>query len=1068
MPKNPNIKKVLVIGSGPIVIGQAAEFDYAGTQACRSLKEEGMEVVLLNSNPATIMTDKDIADRVYIEPLTVEVVEQLIQKEKPDSVLPTLGGQAGLNLAMELEEKGFLKENNVRLIGTTAQTIKKAEDRQEFKDTMEKIGEPVAASLVVHDVQAGIDFTNKIGYPVVLRPAYTLGGSGGGIAYNEEELIEILSNGLRLSRVGEVLVERCIAGWKEIEYEVMRDSVGNCITVCNMENIDPVGVHTGDSIVVAPSQTLGDKEYQMLRTSALNIITELGITGGCNVQYALNPDSFEYCVIEVNPRVSRSSALASKATGYPIAKVAAKIALGYTLDEIPNAITGKTYASFEPMLDYCVVKIPRLPFDKFISAKRTLTTQMKATGEVMSICNNFEGALMKAIRSLEQHVDSLMSYDFSHLSKDELIEELHIVDDMRIWRIAEAIRQGISYDEIHEITKIDVWFIDKLAILVEMEQALQAKELDEDLLREAKRLEFPDYLVAKLAGKTEEEVKALRKQYDITAAYKMVDTCAAEFAATTPYYYSVYGGENEAVETNDRKKVLVLGSGPIRIGQGIEFDFCSVHCTWAFKKEGYETIIINNNPETVSTDFDIADKLYFEPLTPEDVENIVNIEHPDGAVVQFGGQTAIKLTEALLKMGVPILGTSAENVDAAEDRELFDEILEQCEIPRPKGHTVFTAEEAKKAANELGYPVLVRPSYVLGGQGMQIAISDEDVDEFIGIINRIAQEHPILVDKYLQGKEIEVDAVCDGTDILIPGIMEHIERAGVHSGDSISVYPAQSISQHAKDTIVEYTKRLARSLHVIGMINIQFIVCGEDVYVIEVNPRSSRTVPYISKVTGIPIVPLATKVMLDTTIRELGYEPGLQREADYIAIKMPVFSFEKIRGADIALGPEMKSTGECLGIAKTFNEALYKAFLGAGINLPKYKNMIITVKDEDKEDIVPIAQRFQALGYKIYATRNTAKALNENGVNAIRTNKIEQPSPNLMDLILGHKIDLVIDTPSQGVEHSKDGFVIRRNAIETGVNVLTSLDTATALVTSLENTDVKKLTLIDIATIDKR
>ena len=1068
MPKNPNIKKVLVIGSGPIVIGQAAEFDYAGTQACRSLKEEGMEVVLLNSNPATIMTDKDIADRVYIEPLTVEVVEQLIQKEKPDSVLPTLGGQAGLNLAMELEEKGFLKENNVRLIGTTAQTIKKAEDRQEFKDTMEKIGEPVAASLVVHDVQAGIDFTNKIGYPVVLRPAYTLGGSGGGIAYNEEELIEILSNGLRLSRVGEVLVERCIAGWKEIEYEVMRDSVGNCITVCNMENIDPVGVHTGDSIVVAPSQTLGDKEYQMLRTSALNIITEIGITGGCNVQYALNPDSFEYCVIEVNPRVSRSSALASKATGYPIAKVAAKIALGYTLDEIPNAITGKTYASFEPMLDYCVVKIPRLPFDKFISAKRTLTTQMKATGEVMSICNNFEGALMKAIRSLEQHVDSLMSYDFSHLSKDELIEELHIVDDMRIWRIAEAIRQGISYDEIHEITKIDVWFIDKLAILVEMEQALQAKELDEDLLREAKRLEFPDYLVAKLAGKTEEEVKALRKQYDITAAYKMVDTCAAEFAATTPYYYSVYGGENEAVETNDRKKVLVLGSGPIRIGQGIEFDFCSVHCTWAFKKEGYETIIINNNPETVSTDFDIADKLYFEPLTPEDVENIVNIEHPDGAVVQFGGQTAIKLTEALLKMGVPILGTSAENVDAAEDRELFDEILEQCEIPRPKGHTVFTAEEAKKAANELGYPVLVRPSYVLGGQGMQIAISDEDVDEFIGIINRIAQEHPILVDKYLQGKEIEVDAVCDGTDILIPGIMEHIERAGVHSGDSISVYPAQSISQHAKDTIVEYTKRLARSLHVIGMINIQFIVCGEDVYVIEVNPRSSRTVPYISKVTGIPIVPLATKVILGHTIRELGYEPGLQREADYIAIKMPVFSFEKIRGADIALGPEMKSTGECLGIAKTFNEALYKAFLGAGINLPKYKNMIITVKDEDKEDIVPIAQRFQALGYKIYATRNTAKALNENGVNAIRTNKIEQPSPNLMDLILGHKIDLVIDTPSQGVEHSKDGFVIRRNAIETGVNVLTSLDTATALVTSLENTDVKKLTLIDIATIDKR
>ena len=1068
MPKNPDIKKVLVIGSGPIVIGQAAEFDYAGTQACRSLKEEGIEVVLLNSNPATIMTDKDIADRVYIEPLTVEVVEQLILKEKPDSVLPTLGGQAGLNLAMELEEAGFLRENNVRLIGTTSQTIKKAEDRLEFKQTMEKIGEPIAASRVVENVEDGIEFTKIIGYPVVLRPAYTLGGSGGGIAHNYEELVEILENGLRLSRVGQVLVERCIAGWKEIEYEVMRDSAGNCITVCNMENIDPVGVHTGDSIVVAPSQTLGDKEYQMLRTSALNIISELNITGGCNVQYALNPESFEYCVIEVNPRVSRSSALASKATGYPIAKVAAKIALGYTLDEIKNAITGKTYASFEPMVDYCVVKIPRLPFDKFISAKRTLTTQMKATGEVMSICDNFEGALMKAIRSLEQHVDCLMSYDFTHLDDEELTRQLAVVDDRRIWVIAEALRRGFSYDKIHEITKIDKWFIDKLCILTEMETALKKQPLTAELLKEAKRIEFPDNVIARLTGKTEEEIKDMRYANGITAAYKMVDTCAAEFAAETPYYYSVFGSENEAIETNDRKKVLVLGSGPIRIGQGIEFDFCSVHCTWAFAKEGWETVIINNNPETVSTDFDIADKLYFEPLTPEDVENIVNIEHPDGAVVQFGGQTAIKLTEALLKMGVPILGTSAENVDAAEDRELFDEILEQCEIPRPKGHTVFTAEEAKKAANELGYPVLVRPSYVLGGQGMQIAISDEDVDEFIGIINRIAQEHPILVDKYLQGKEIEVDAVCDGTDILIPGIMEHIERAGVHSGDSISVYPAQSISQHAKDTIVEYTKRLARSLHVIGMINIQFIVCGEDVYVIEVNPRSSRTVPYISKVTGIPIVPLATKVILGHTIRELGYEPGLQREADYIAIKMPVFSFEKIRGADIALGPEMKSTGECLGIAKTFNEALYKAFLGAGINLPKYKNMIITVKDEDKEDIVPIAQRFQALGYKIYATRNTAKALNENGVNAIRTNKIEQPSPNLMDLILGHKIDLVIDTPSQGVEHSKDGFVIRRNAIETGVNVLTSLDTATALVTSLENTDVKKLTLIDIATIDKR
>ena len=948
MPRDNSIKKVLVIGSGPIVIGQAAEFDYAGTQACRSLKEEGIEVVLLNSNPATIMTDKDIADRVYIEPLTIEVVEQLIKKEKPDSVLPTLGGQAGLNLAMELEEAGFLKENNVRLIGTTSETIKKAEDRLEFKATMEKIGEPVAASLVVENVEDGLAFANKIGYPVVLRPAYTLGGSGGGIAHDSQQLVEILENGRRLSRVGQVLVERCIAGWKEIEYEVMRDGAGNCITVCNMENIDPVGVHTGDSIVVAPSQTLGDKEYQMLRTSALNIISELNITGGCNVQYALHPETFEYCVIEVNPRVSRSSALASKATGYPIAKVAAKIALGYNLDEIKNAITQKTYASFEPMLDYVVVKIPRLPFDKFISAKRTLTTQMKATGEVMSICNNFEGALMKAIRSLEQHVDSLMSYDFTDLTDDELIDQLKKVDDMRMWRIAEACRRGISYDLIHEITKVDEWFIDKFAIITEMETALKTQELTPELLAEAKRIEFPDNVIAQLTGKTEQEIHDMRHANGIVAAYKIVDTCAAEFAAETPYYYSVYGSENEVEQTKDKKKVLVLGSGPIRIGQGIEFDFCSVHCTWAFAKDGYETIIVNNNPETVSTDFDIADKLYFEPLTPEDVESIVDIEKPDGAVVQFGGQTAIKLTEALMKMGVPILGTSAENVDKAEDRGLFDEILEECEIPRPTGGTVFTAEEAKEVANRLGYPVLVRPSYVLGGQGMQIAINDNDIDEFIGIINRIAQDHPILVDKYLQGKEIEVDAVCDGTDILIPGIMEHIERAGIHSGDSISVYPAQSLTEGAKAKIAEYTRRLAKSLHVIGMINIQFIVCGEDdVYVIEVNPRSSRTVPYISKVTGIPIVPLATQVITGKKIKDLGYTPGLQPEADYVAVKMPVFSFEKIRGADISLGPEMKSTGECLGIAKTFDEALYKAFIGAGIKLPKHKNMIMSVRDVD-------------------------------------------------------------------------------------------------------------------------
>ncbi len=1063
MPKNPDVKKVMVIGSGPIVIGQAAEFDYAGTQACRSLKEEGIEVVLVNSNPATIMTDRDIADKVYIEPLTARVLEQIIERERPDSILPTLGGQAGLNLGMELEESGFLAAHNVRLLGTTAATIRKAEDRQEFKDTMEKIGEPCAASLVVENVEDGVAFTNTIGYPVVLRPAYTLGGSGGGIAHNQLELEEILENGLRLSRVGQVLVERCIAGWKEIEYEVMRDGAGNCITVCNMENIDPVGVHTGDSIVVAPSQTLSDKEYQMLRTSALNIISELNITGGCNVQFALHPTSFEYCVIEVNPRVSRSSALASKATGYPIAKVAAKIALGYTLDEIRNAITGKTYASFEPTLDYCVVKMPRLPFDKFITAKRTLTTQMKATGEVMSICTNFEGALMKAIRSLEQHVDCLRSYDFSALDEDALLRRMERVDDQRIYVIAEALRKGISYDTIYDITKIDRWFIDKLAVIVEMEHALQTQPLTVELLREAKRIEFPDNVIAGLTGKNEREIKEMRYANSIVAAFKMVDTCAAEFEASTPYYYSCYDGVNEAVETNPPKKVLVLGSGPIRIGQGIEFDYCSVHATWAFSKAGYETIIVNNNPETVSTDFDIADKLYFEPLTPEDVENIVNIEKPDGAVVQFGGQTAIKLTESLMKMGVPILGTKAEDVDAAEDRELFDRILEQTQIPRAAGGTVYTAEEAKAVANRLGYPVLVRPSYVLGGQGMQIALSDEEIEEFMEIINRIAQDHPILVDKYLQGKELEVDAVCDGTDILIPGIMEHIERTGVHSGDSISVYPAHTITDKVKETIAEYTRRLAKALHVKGLINIQFIAVGEEVFVIEVNPRSSRTVPYISKVTGIPIVDLATEVIIGKTIRELGYEPGLQKEADYVAVKMPVFSFEKIRGAEISLGPEMKSTGECLGIAKTFNEALYKAFLGAGIDLPRHRRMIITVKDADKGEAIEIGRRFEALGYTIYATRSTAKALNDAGVKAKKVNKIQQESPTVMDLILGHKIDLVIDTPTQGRDKSRDGFLIRRVSIETGVNCITALDTAKALATSLESRDDKPLSLVNIA-----
>ena len=1067
MPKREDVKKVMVIGSGPIVIGQAAEFDYAGTQACRSLKEEGVEVCLVNSNPATIMTDKDIADEVYIEPLTAKVLEKIIEKEKPDSILPTLGGQAGLNLGMELAESGFLEAHGVKLLGTTALTIKKAEDREMFKETMEKIGEPVAASDVVENVEDGVKFAEKIGFPVVLRPAYTLGGSGGGIAHNTAELRKILENGLRLSRVGQVLVERCISGWKEIEYEVMRDGAGNCITVCNMENLDPVGVHTGDSIVVAPSQTLSDKEYQMLRTAALNIIDELQITGGCNVQFALHPTSFEYCVIEVNPRVSRSSALASKATGYPIAKVAAKIALGFTLDEIKNAVTGKTYASFEPALDYCVVKFPRLPFDKFIHAKRTLTTQMKATGEVMSICTNFEGGLMKAIRSLEQHVDALDSYDFSHLSKEELFVRLTVVDDQRIWVIAEALRKGISRKTIHEITMVDEWFIDKIHNLVRMEEKLKKEPLTKELLEEAKRMEFPDSVISRWTGIPEEEVAKMRYDNGITARYKMVDTCAAEFEAQTPYFYSVYNTSDtdEAKErVTDRKKILVLGSGPIRIGQGIEFDYCSVHATWAFAREGYETIIINNNPETVSTDFDIADKLYFEPLTPEDVKNIVDIEHPDYAVVQFGGQTAIKLTMSLTKMGVPILGTDAKDVDAAEDREIFDEVLQKCEIKRAAGATVYTAEEAKEVAHRLGYPVLVRPSYVLGGQGMQIALSDEEIEQFMEVINRYTQEHPILVDKYLQGTETEVDAVCDGENILIPGIMEHIERSGVHSGDSISVYPSQSLSEHVKETIAEYTRRLARELHIVGLINVQFIAMGEEVYIIEANPRSSRTVPYISKVTGIPIVDLAAKCMLGYKLTDLGYQPGLQPEVGTIAIKMPVFSTEKIRGAEISVGPEMKSTGECLGISADFNEALYKAFLGSGVSLPKHKQMIITVKDADKGEIIDIARRYEKLGYIIYSTRRTAETLQENGVHARKVNRIGQESPTVMDLLLGHKIDLVIDTPTQGQDKNRDGFLIRRTAIETGVTTITSLDTAKALVSSLEHQEEEKdLSLIDVA-----
>lgn len=1057
------IKKVIVLGSGALKIGQAGEFDYSGSQALKALKEEGISTVLLNPNIATIQTSEGVADKVYFLPITPYFVEEVIKKEQPDGILLAFGGQTALNCGTELYTSGTLAKYGVKVLGTSVEAIMYTEDRDLFVKKLDEIAVKTPVSHAVGNLEDAVKAAYEIGFPVMIRSAYALGGMGSGICKDEAELRTLAESAFAYSP--QVLVEESLKGWKEIEFEVIRDKNDHCFTVVSMENVDPLGVHTGESIVVAPTCSLTDKELDLLKELSIKTIRHLGIVGECNIQYAFNSDTCDYRVIEVNARLSRSSALASKATGYPIAKVAAKIALGYTLDEIKNAITGKTYASFEPMLDYCVVKIPRLPFDKFITAKRTLTTQMKATGEVMSICTNFEGALMKAIRSLEQHVDSLMSYDFTGLSREELVKQLHVVDDRRIWVIAEALRRGMDYDVIHDITKIDKWFIDKLAILVEMEQKLKSESLTVELLKEAKRIEFPDKVIAELTGKTETEIHDMRYANGIVAAYKMVDTCAAEFEATTPYYYSVFGSENEAEETHPNKKVLVLGSGPIRIGQGIEFDYCSVHCTWAFAKEGWETVIVNNNPETVSTDFDIADKLYFEPLTPEDVEAIVKLEKPDGAVVQFGGQTAIKLTESLMKMGVKILGTKAEDVDAAEDRELFDEILEKTKIPRAAGGTVFTAEEAKEVANRLGYPVLVRPSYVLGGQGMKIAFNDDEIEEFIGIINRIAQDHPILVDKYLQGKEIEVDAVCDGTDILIPGIMEHIERTGVHSGDSISVYPAPTISAHVKETIVEYTKRLAQALHVIGLINIQFIAMNEEVYVIEVNPRSSRTVPYISKVTGIPIVDLATKVIIGNTIRGLGYEPGLAPTADYIAIKMPVFSFEKLRGAEISLGPEMKSTGECLGIAKTFNEALYKAFLGAGVTLPKYKQMIMTVKDADKPEAVGVAKRFEALGYKIYATRSTAKYLQEHGVNALRVNKITQESPNVMDLILGHKIDLVIDTPTQGNgDKTRDGFLIRRNAIETGVYCITAMDTANALARSLE-TAMDTLTPVDIAKV---
>lgn len=1068
MPKDPNIKKVLMLGSGPIVIGQAAEFDYAGTQACRALKEEGIEVVLVNSNPATIMTDKDIADHVYIEPMNIPSVTQVIEKERPDALLPNMGGQTGLNLAMALYENGTLEKYGVKLLGTSPASIHKAEDRQGFKDCMESIGQPCVTSKVVNTVEDAVAFANEIGYPVIVRPAYTLGGTGGGIAYDQASLEEISDRGLNLSRVHEVLIERCISGWKEIEFEVMRDGAGNVITICSMENIDPVGVHTGDSIVVAPTQTLANKEFQMLRSAALEIISALEIEGGCNVQFALNPDSFEYAVIEVNPRVSRSSALASKATGYPIAKVAAKVALGYTLDEIPNAVTGKTKACFEPTIDYVVLKIPRLPFDKFTTASRTLGTQMKATGEVMAIANSFEGAVMKAVRSLELNVRALKLDKLEKLYTDEIEDLLVQVTDERLFVVAEALRRGISPQKINHITKMDIWFLDGFQRIIDMENELERckGEPSADTLKRAKEMCFADSYIGTLCGMKQSQVKALREKYGIIPSFKMVDTCAAEFDAETPYYYSSYDGENEAVETTDRKKVLVLGSGPIRIGQGIEFDYCSVHSVWAFKRMGYETIIINNNPETVSTDFDVADKLYFEPLTAEDVQNVVEQEKPWGAVVQFGGQTAIKLAKALTDMGVRILGTSADGVDAAEDRERFDEILEKCGIPRAKGRTVFTTQEALQAANELGYPVLVRPSYVLGGQGMEIAYNDRNIEDFMRIINMTVQEHPILVDKYLMGRELEVDGVFDGEDILIPGIMEHVERAGVHSGDSIAVYPPINLEDKHRELILQHTKNMAKHLNVIGLINAQYILYNDDIYVIEVNPRSSRTIPYISKVTGVPIIDLATKVMLGQKLKDLGYGTGLYPEAKYFAVKAPVFSFEKLTDVDTGLGPEMKSTGEVLGLAETYPQALLKAFKGCGLRVPKRgSRIIVTVKDEDKPEMIGIARGFEDMGIEIYATSGTCDALTAAGIACKRVNRVSQAHPNILDMIQSGTVDLIINTPTKGRKHDSDGFHIRRSAVEHSVACVTAIDTARAILTVREQGRSEDLTPIDITKI---
>ena len=1067
MPLRSDLKKVMVIGSGPIVIGQAAEFDYAGTQACRALKEEGLEVVLVNSNPATIMTDKAMADKIYVEPLTLDVVKRVIEIEKPDSLLSTLGGQTGLTLSMQLAKEGFLEKHNVKLLGANPETIDKAEDRQSFKDTMEAIGEPVIPSKVVTTVEDAVDFAKTIGYPVIVRPAFTLGGSGGGIVDNEEDLREVALNGLRLSPITQVLIEKCISGWKEIEFEVIRDAKGNVITVCSMENFDPVGVHTGDSIVVAPAVTLSDKEYQMLRTASLNIISELKVEGGCNCQFALEPESMQYAVIEVNPRVSRSSALASKATGYPIAKVAAKIAIGYSLDEIVNAVTGKTYACFEPALDYIVVKFPKWPFDKFVYASRKLGTQMKATGEVMSIAPNFEAALMKAVRGAELKVDSLNMPMMLKASDEEIFGRIDPADDVRIFAVFEALKRGMSIAEIHEKTLIDEWFLGKLLNLVNLERALADGALTKEKYQQAKLWGYLDSTIERLSGGQQ-----VPEEWKHPYSYKMVDTCAGEFAAETPYFYSTTDAENEAAEfiaerDQGKKRVLVFGSGPIRIGQGIEFDYCSVHCVWALKEQGYEAVLCNNNPETVSTDFDTGDRLYFDPLTKEDVKNLIETEKPYGVVVQFGGQTAISLANYLDSLGVKILGTPADSVDAAEDRERFDEVLEKCGIPRPKGDTVFTAEQAKEVANRLGYPVLLRPSYVLGGQNMIIAYNDADVDEYMAIITRTKLENPVLVDKYLMGTEVEVDAICDGVDFVIPGIMQHVERAGVHSGDSIAVYPPYDMSERIKQTIIDYTGKLAKELKVIGLMNVQYVVYDHQVYVIEVNPRSSRTVPYVSKVTGVPMVDLATKCMLGMKLKDMGYESGLVPNAAYTAVKVPVFSFEKLHNVDTHLGPEMKSTGEVLGIAKTFEEALFKGLIAAGQKLTHEGAVLMTVRDNDKRELLDIADKFLGLGFKLYATPGTANFLNQHMIPASVAHHASEEGPNnVIDLLNSGKISYVISTSKKGRSPQKDSVKLRRKAVEHGIVCLTSLDTAKALADCIAmNKTVQDIELVDITKI---